>query len=45
MDQDNYAKVIREFEAGRLRSSSGEPVTSRQQAEAIAASEAQRNDG
>ena len=34
MDQDKYAKVMREFESGRLRSSSGEPVTSRKQAKA-----------
>ena len=41
MDQDKYAKVMQEFERGELRSSSGELVTSRKQAEAIAASEAQ----
>lgn len=34
------AKVMREFENGTLRSSSGELVTSRKQAEAIALSEA-----
>lgn len=37
-DDDKYAKVMREFEAGTLRSSSGELVTSRKRAEAIAAS-------
>jgi len=40
MDQEKYAKVMREFERGELRSSSGEIVTSREQAKAIAASEA-----
>lgn len=38
--EEKFAKVMREFEAGTLRSSSGELVTSRKQAEAIAASEA-----
>lgn len=37
---EKVAKVMREFEAGTLRSSSGEIVTSRQQALAIAMSEA-----
>lgn len=37
-DEDKFAKVMQEFEAGTLRSSSGELVTSRKQAEAIAAS-------
>ena len=40
MDQEKFAKVMREFEEGRLYSSSGELVTSREQAKAIAASEA-----
>lgn len=38
-DDDKVAKVMREFEAGTLRSSSGELVTSRKQAIAIALSE------
>ena len=37
---DKIAKVMREFEAGTLRSSSGELVTSKRQAMAIAMSEA-----
>ena len=37
--QAKFAKVMREFAAGTLRSSSGAIVTSRQQALAIAASE------
>lgn len=37
---DKVAKVMREFEAGTLRSSSGELVTSRKQAMVIALSEA-----
>lgn len=41
---DKYAKVMREFEAGKLKSSSGELVTSRKQAQAIAQSEAERAD-
>ncbi len=41
MDQEKFAQVMREFEEGRLYSSSGELVTSREQAKAIAASEAQ----
>jgi len=35
-----FSKVMREFYAGTLKSSSGQKVTSRQQAIAIAASEA-----
>ena len=38
--QAKVRKVMREFEAGTLKSSSGEPVKSRQQAIAIAMSEA-----
>jgi hypothetical protein len=38
-DDDKVAKVMREFEAGTLRSISGELVTSRKQAMAIALSE------
>ncbi|WPH64032.1 coil containing protein [Vibrio phage vB_VpP_1] len=38
--EKKVAKVMREFESGKLRSSSGETVTSRQQALAIAYSEA-----
>ena len=41
MDEEKFAKVMREFERGELYSSSGELVTSREQAKAIAASEAQ----
>lgn len=41
--QEKFAKVMREFEAGTLKSSSGELVTSRKQAQAIAASEAGLN--
>lgn len=37
---DKIAKVMAEFESGTLRSSSGELVTSREQAMAIAMSEA-----
>lgn len=37
---EKVAKVMREFEAGTLKSSSGELVTSREQALAIAHSEA-----
>lgn len=40
-----FRKVMAEFEAGTLRSSSGEPVTSRKQAQAIAASEAEQATG
>lgn len=38
--QKKVAKVMREFKAGTLKSSSGKPVTNRQQAIAIAMSEA-----
>jgi len=38
--QAKIAKVMREFKAGKLKSSSGEPVKSPQQALAIALSEA-----
>lgn len=38
--QKKFAKVMREFERGTLKSSSGKKVTSREQAKAIAASEA-----
>lgn len=41
--QEKFAKVMREFEAGTLKSSSGELATSRKQAQAIAASEAGLN--
>lgn len=37
-----FLRVLREFAEGRLRSSSGEKVTSREQALAIAFSEADR---
>lgn len=39
-DESKYEKVLNEFERGELYSSSGELVTSRKQAEAIAAAEA-----
>lgn len=39
-DQSKFERVMQEFERGTLKSSSGELVTSRKQAEAIAASEA-----
>ena len=38
--QKKLAKVMREFKAGTLKSSSGDPVTNRKQAIAIAMSEA-----
>lgn len=38
--QKKVAKVMREFKAGTLKSSSGDPVKSRQQAIAIAMSQA-----
>ena len=38
--RDKFAMVMREFYAGKLRSSSGELVTDPDQAKAIAASEA-----
>ena len=37
---DKIAKVMSEFHAGMLRSSSGQPVTSKRQAMAVALSEA-----
>ena len=37
--QDKFAKVMREYKSGTLKSSSGAKVTSRAQAMAIAASE------
>jgi len=40
MDEEKFKKVMEEFERGELRSYSGELVTSREQAKAIAASEA-----
>ena len=40
--QDKVAKVMREYKAGKLKSSSGDKVGSRQQAVAIAMSEADR---
>jgi hypothetical protein len=40
---EKIAKVMREFENGTLRSSSGELVTSREQALAIAMSEARKH--
>lgn len=45
MDEDKFEKVMEEFERGELRSSSGEVVTSREQAKAIAASEASDAEG
>lgn len=39
---DKVSKVMREFEQGTLRSSSGQKVTNQKQALAIALSEAQR---
>lgn len=38
--REKVRKVLREFKEGRLRSSSGAPVTNRKQAIAIALSEA-----
>ena len=40
--QRKVAKVMREYKAGKLKSSSGDKVTSQKQAVAIAMSEAQR---
>lgn len=40
--RDKIAIVLREFKRGKLRSSSGQKVTSRKQAIAIALSEARR---
>ena len=37
---EKFAKVMSEFHAGTLRSASGQPVTSKRQAMAIALSEA-----
>ena len=38
--QDKVAKVMREYKAGKLKSSSGDKVTNQKQAVAIAMSEA-----
>ncbi len=38
--KQKVAKVMREYKAGKLKSSSGDKVTSRNQAQAIAMSEA-----
>jgi hypothetical protein len=40
--QDKVHKVMREYKAGKLKSSSGEKVASRKQAVAIAMSEADK---
>ena len=40
--QDKVAKVMREYKAGKLKSSSGNKVASREQAVAIAMSEADK---
>jgi hypothetical protein len=40
--QDKVAKVMREYKAGKLKSSSGDKVASREQAVAIAMSEADK---
>jgi hypothetical protein len=40
--QDKVAKVMREYKAGKLKSSSGDKVASRDQAVAIAMSEADK---
>jgi hypothetical protein len=40
--QDKVAKVMREYKAGKLKSSSGDKVASREQAIAIAMSEADK---
>ena len=40
--QDKVHKVMREYKVGKLKSSSGDKVESRQQAVAIAMSEADR---
>lgn len=40
--KDKVAKVMREYKAGKLNSSSGQKVASRDQAVAIAMSEAER---
>lgn len=44
MAESKYEAVMHEFERGELYSSSGELVTSREQARAIAASEASDNE-
>ena len=40
--EEKVAKVMREFAKGKLKSSSGKKVTSKEQAAAIAYSEAER---
>lgn len=40
--QEKVAKVMKEFAKGKLKSSSGQKVTSKKQAAAIAYSEAER---
>ena len=40
--QDKVHKVMREYQAGKLKSSSGDKVASREQAVAIAMSEADK---
>jgi hypothetical protein len=40
--QEKVAKVMREYKAGKLKSSSGDKVANRQQAVAIAMSEAEQ---
>ena len=40
--EDKVGKVMREFAKGKLKSSSGKKVTSKEQAAAIAYSEAER---
>jgi hypothetical protein len=40
--KDKIAKVMKEFAKGKLKSSSGKKVTSKEQAAAIAYSEAER---
>jgi len=40
--QEKIAKVMREYAKGKLKSSSGKKVTSKEQAAAIAYSEAER---
>lgn len=39
--ENKFSKVMKEFATGKLRSSSGQKVISRKQAQAIAASEAE----
>lgn len=43
-DEKIVKRIMKEFEEGKLRSGSGELVTSRKQAEAIALSEARANE-